>query len=191
MSPHSSSRSLRFSCSDRGRLEDNVPVRLAHMYNTRTRDWGAVHRPVVGGRHAAKGSLHLSQTPVASLRTLPGRCRVEPSVGAHRLEDVHLRGGAGRSDGGENSGHRGQSDVQVDLRTRDRDRLDPSSFSACDRASPIPVPRAAPLAAPISEITTDSKRTMARTCARVMPAARSRPSSRVRSTRASPRPVRS
>ena len=57
----------------------------------------------------------------------------------------------------------------------------PSSFSACDSASPMPIPRPAPLRAPISEITTDSQRTIARTWPRVMPTARSRPSSRVRS----------
>ncbi len=57
----------------------------------------------------------------------------------------------------------------------------PSSSSAFDSASPMPIPSAAPLMAPISEITTDSQRTMARTWLRVMPTARSRPSSRVRS----------
>ena len=45
----------------------------------------------------------------------------------------------------------------------------------------MPIPRAAPLTAPISEITADSQRTIARTWLRVMPTARSRPSSRVRS----------
>ena len=43
------------------------------------------------------------------------------------------------------------------------------------------MPSTAPAPAPISEMTTDSQRTIARTCARVMPTARSRPSSRVRS----------
>ena len=56
--------------------------------------------------------------------TLPGHW-VCGSVADHRSQDVDLRGRAGRTDGGQHAGHRGQRDVQGDLGTGDRDGLDP------------------------------------------------------------------
>ena len=49
------------------------------------------------------------------------------------------------------------------------------------RAQPKPRPTAVPSVVPSSAISTDSQRTVERTCARLIPTARSNPNSRVRS----------
>ena len=57
----------------------------------------------------------------------------------------------------------------------------PCCLSEATRARPIPVPITMPIMAPKMASITDSDRTMARTWRRLMPTARRRPISRVRS----------
>ena len=113
--------------------------------------------------------------------TLPGHWLCG-SVGDHRLQDVDLRGRAGRTDGGQHAGHRGQRDVQRDLGTGDRDGLDPFVLERLRQRQPDADPEGG----------TAQRRRSARSrptpsgpwpgpVPRVMPTARSRPSSRVRS----------
>ena len=135
-----------------------------------------------GARPLETSACPAHTNPAGVTRTPAGPLRGGRSVGDHRLEHVDLGGRPGRADGGDarrpprparRTWRPGGPGIEIALM--------PSSFSACDSASPMPIPRAAPLRAPISEITTDSQRTIARTWPRVMPTARSRPSSRVRS----------
>jgi len=90
-----------------------------------------------------------------------------------------------RHDGGDRRGQHcsdaGEPHDDRDLAVGIDSWLTSAPFEAWINALPIPTPSAVPSVVPSSAINTDSHRIDARTCARLMPIARSNPNSRVRS----------